>query len=291
MSPANSSNNPDKITEHATQYGSVYHGDCLDAMKTIEDNSIVLGLTSPPYFNAVNYNGHVEKTQGETDRWEREDLSYSDYRQFLIERFEELLRITQPGGYVVVNISPVRWDGERVPLPFHFVNWMEDIGWQFKEDIIWEKPIVTDQRFGVLIQHPYPGYYYPSIVTEYVFVFQKPANSDSKNNIYHDRSTVEKDHNEIEVDKYQDNGSTNVWTIRPVAPNEIDHPSPFPQSLAERIIELYSYEGDTVVDIFGGSGQTYLAAKALNRTFLGIETQEQYVEYSLKRLNNQPEPQ
>lgn len=291
MSPANSSNNPDEITQHDAKNGSVYHGDCLEAMKTMDEDSVVLGFTSPPYFNAINYNGHVEKTQGETDRWEREDIPYAEYREFLMDRFEELYRITKPGGHTVVNIAPVHWEGERVPLPFHFVSWMEDLGWQFKEDIVWEKPVAKDRRSGVLLQHPYPGYYYPSVVSEYVFVFQKPAETDNKNNIYWNRSEEEKEQSEIDLDDYQGEKSKNVWKLRPVAPNEIEHPAPFPQELAERVTELYSYEGDTVVDIFGGSGQTYLAAQALNREFLGFETQEQYVDYSLDRVADEANQQ
>jgi site-specific DNA-methyltransferase (adenine-specific) len=267
--------------------GRIVLGDCLDGMKEIEDDSVTLGFTSPPYFNAINYEEHVEKLQGETEKWEREDISYDEYKEFLMERFREVLRVTKPGGHTIVNISPVHWEDERIALPFHFVTWMEEAGWNFKEDIIWEKPVAKDRRSGVFLQHPYPGYYYPSVVAEYVLVFQKEAEEEDKNNIYWNRSKQEKEENEIDLDDFQGEKSKNVWKIRPVAPGENIHPAPFPKELAKRVIQLYSYKGDTVMDIFMGSGQTILAADEMDREFLGFETQEEYVEYAIDRLEDQ----
>lgn len=182
----------DKIRVHKIGRGEIIQGDCLDVMKTIVDDSIILAFTSPPYHNAINYEEHVKKLEGKIKYWERKEVSYDFYRTFLIDRFKELYRIIKPGGHNVVNISPVGWNGIRVPLPFHFAVWMEEIGWQFKEDIIWEKEIAKDKRSGVLMQYPYPGYYYPSLVAEYVLVFQKPAGKKEQNNIYHFRSPNEK---------------------------------------------------------------------------------------------------
>jgi site-specific DNA-methyltransferase (adenine-specific) len=275
------------MEEYEMTNGVVYHGDCLKGLRELQDDSVTLGFTSPPYFNAVNYEEHTQKMQGDKDRWEREEMSYDDYRDFLTERFEEVLRVTRPGGYTVVNISPVHWDDERIPLPFHFVGWMEDAGWGFKEDIVWEKPVAKDRRSGVLLQNPYPGYYYPSVVSEYIFVFQKEAEEEEKNSIYWDRSDEEKEENRINLDDYQGEKSKNVWKIRQVAPSENEHPAPFPLELAERVVEFYSYKGDTVMDIFAGSGQALLAAQELDREFVGFETQREYVDYAVERIQNE----
>lgn len=159
---------------------------------------------------------------------------------------------------------------------------MEEIGWQFKEDIIWHKPVAKDRRSGVLLQHPYPGYYYPSLVAEYIFVFQKPAEKEDQNNIYWNRSKEEKERNKLELSDYQGEKSKNVWEIRPVAPQENIHPCPFPIELAKRVIEFYSYKDDYVIDIFSGSGQTSIAAETLDRKHIGIEIEEKYVEYTLE---------
>jgi site-specific DNA-methyltransferase (adenine-specific) len=263
--------------------GTIIKGDCLNVMRDIDKSEITLCFTSPPYLNAVNYDEHTQNLDND-EKWEREDINYDEYRDFLTERFEELFRITEPGGYNVVNIAPVSWNGDRVALPFHFVSWMEEIGWEFQEDIVWEKPVAKDRRSGVLMQHPYPGYYYPSLVTEYIFVFQKPAESDSKQNIYHDKSQEQKEENEIDLSDYQGEQSKNAWKIRPTAPQETDHPCPFPVELAERVIKFYSYKGDKVVDIFAGSGSCLVAAKRRDREYIGMETQQEYINQSLNRL-------
>lgn len=264
--------------------GKIIRGDCLDVLNDLPTDEFVLAFTSPPYLNAINYSQHVDKLKGQVDHWKRENVSYDEYRAFLIDRFAALLRVVKPGGYNIVNISPVGWNGERVALPFHFVGWMEQIGWKFKEDIIWEKSIARDRRSGVLLQHPYPGYYYPSLVSEYVFVFQKPAAKKDRENIYWNRSAEEKERNKLDLTKFQGEMSKNVWKIRPLSPQENLHPAPFPLELAERVISLYSYKGDAVLDIFAGSGQTALACEKLGRRHASIEILKEYVDYALKRL-------
>jgi len=276
--------NKKKIIEYSLGNGKMILGDCLQVINTLPADEFILAFTSPPYLNAINYEEHIEKLNGKKERWERTAVDYSEYKKFLIDRFAALLKIIKPGGYNVVNISPIAWNGSRVALPFHFVSWMEEIGWKFKEDIIWEKTIARDRRSGVLMQHPYPGYYYPSLVCEYVFVFQKPCDDKDKENIYWFRTTEEKKENKIDLSDYQGEKSKNVWRIRPMSPQENLHPCPFPLELAERVIQFYSYKNDKVIDIFAGSGQTNLAAERLDRHHVGIETQFKYVEYAQQRF-------
>jgi len=266
--------------------GKLLLGDCLEGMQTLSNDEIILAFTSPPYHNAINYEDHVKKLKGELGYWQRKEISYAEYKAFLMERFKELYRIVQPGGHNIVNIAPVLWQGKRIALPFHFVGWLEELGWVFKEDIIWEKAVARDRRSGVLFQHPYPGYYYPSLVSEYVLVFQKPGLNPRTNNIYHFRSQAEKVANQLDLTDYQAK-SKNIWRIRPLSPQENIHPCPFPLELATRIIEFYSYKGDTVIDIFCGSGQTNLAAEMLGRKHIGIDTEEKYIKYTAERLIKQ----
>jgi len=267
--------------------GLLILGDCLEVMRYLPNDEVTLAVTSPPYLNAINYDEHVEKLKGAKERWERTSVSYETYRSFLIERFKELHRLVRPGGYNVVNISPVSWNGQRTPLSFHFVGWMEELGWRFREDIIWEKPVARDRRSGVLMQHPYPGYYYPSLVAEYIFVFQKPSDRKEYDNIYWFRSEAEKEANRLDLSDYQGEKSKNVWKIRPLSPQENIHPCPYPLELVSRIIEFYSYKGDLVLDIFAGSGQTNLAAERLGRRHIGIETVREYVEYACRRIRDE----
>ena len=273
----------DNLKIYQSGIGKFILGDCLEGMQTIADDNVILAFTSPPYFDAVNYDAHIKKLAGEIKYWQRNALSYDFYKAFLIERFTELYRIIKPGGHNIVNISPVSHSGKRVALPFHFVNWLEDIGWIFKEDIIWEKQIVRDRRSGVLMQHPYPGYYYPSLAVEYVLVFQKPAPQKNKNNIYHNRTKKEKEQNRIDLENYQ-SISKNIWQIRPTAPQENIHPCPFPEELAKRVIMFYSYKKDTVIDIFTGSGTTNIVAEKLGRKHIGLETEKSYINFGLNAI-------
>jgi site-specific DNA-methyltransferase (adenine-specific) len=272
-------------SECALGLGKFIQGDCLDVLNDLPTDEFVLAFTSPPYLNAINYSQHVDKIKGRVNYWKRENVSYDEYKQFLTERFAALLRVVKPGGYNIVNISPVGWNGERVALPFHFVSWMEQIGWKFKEDIVWEKSIARDRRSGVLLQHPYPGYYYPSLVSEYVLVFQKPAVKKERENIYWNRTTEEKERNKLDLSNFQGEMSKNVWKIRPLSPQENLHPAPFPMELAERVVSLYSYQGDAVIDIFAGSGQTALACEKLRRRHVSIEILKEYVDYATKRIH------
>ncbi len=276
-----------RYVEHQIGRGKFIQGDCLDVLADLPAEEFVLAFTSPPYLNAINYSEHVDKIKGRVQRWERRNVSYDEYKQFLVERFDALKRVVKPGGYNVVNIAPVGWNGERLALPFHFVSWMQEIGWKFKEDIIWEKSIARDRRSGVLLQHPYPGYYYPSLVSEYVFVFQKPSTKKERENIYWNRSEAEKERNRLDLSNYQGEMSKNVWKLRPLSPQENIHPAPFPLELAERVIKFYSYENDSVIDIFAGSGQTALACEKLGRQHTSIEILQEYVDYALKRLTAQ----
>ncbi len=280
----------EKMKIHKAGNGELIQGDCLEVMKTITDDSVILAFTSPPYLNAINYEEHIEKLDGKIAYWERKEISYDFYKTFLIDRFKELYRIIKPGGHNVVNIAPVAWNGVRIPLPFHFVGWMEEIGWRFKEDILWEKSVARDKRSGVLMQKPYPGYYYPSLVSEYVFVFQKPADKKTKNNIYHYRSKEEKEENKIDLSDYQGELSKNAWKIRPVAPQQNIHPCPFPEELARRIILFYSYKNDKVIDIFAGSGVTNLVAEKMGRKHIGIDIEEKYIKYALQRIKKEINP-
>ena len=271
-------------SECALGLGKFIQGDCLDVLQDLPADEFVLAFTSPPYLNAINYSQHVDKIKGRVDYWKREHVSYDEYRQFLTDRFAALLRVVKPGGYSIVNLSPVGWNGARVALPFHFVSWMEKIGWKFKEDIVWEKTIARDRRSGVLLQHPYPGYYYPSLVSEYVFVYQKPASKRERENIYWNRTAEEKERNKLDLTNFQGEMSKNVWKIRPLSPQENLHPAPFPLELAERVVSLYSYQGDAVIDIFAGSGQTALACEKLGRRHVSIEIVREYVDYATKRI-------
>ena len=100
--------------------GRIIKGDCLSVMNELPDDHYILGFTSPPYLNAINYDEHVEKLHGTKERWEREDISYEEYRNFLVDRFKALLRITKPGRTQRCKYRPglVEEQADRPPISF-----------------------------------------------------------------------------------------------------------------------------------------------------------------------------
>jgi len=145
---------------------------------------------------------------------------------------------------------------------------------------VWHKVTGGVKRAGVTIQHPYPGYYHPNIMSESILIFRKPGPK-----IYKNRSQVEKEANRINIDAiFTREIANNVWHIAPVPPNHLPHPCPFPEEIPYRLILLYSYAGDLVLDPFIGIGTTAKVAKALGRQYVGYEIQEKYITVAHQRL-------
>lgn len=137
------------------------------------------------------------------------------------------------------------------------------------------------KRAGVAIQKPYPGYYYPNIMNEYILVFRKPGPK-----IYQGRNAQEKSAAQYPIDRlFKMDVANNIWHIAPIPPNFIEHPAPFPEEIPYRIITMYSYPGDLVLDPFVGSGQTTKVAYHLGRSFVGYDVVPKYVDLATSRLD------
>jgi len=218
----------------------------------------------PPYYNAKDYIQYKD---------------VSDYMNQMKTIFSSIYNKIKESRMVVVNISPVLVPREnrnsqsyRIPLPFYFVPMMEEIGYEFLEDIIWEKPSGSvPNRNGGFFQHRKPLAYKPNIVTEYILVFKK------KSNKLLDKFLK----NEKVKGEYE---KTNVWRIQPET--KVKHLAPYPKQLVGNIIKYYSYNNELVYDPFIGSGTTAVVCKELNRSFIGSEIHKEYVELSESRLNN-----
>ena len=225
-------------------------GDCLERLNEIQNETVDLTVTSPPYFNAKEYSQYS---------------SVQEYMRQMQEIFSLVYQKTKKSRMCVVNISPVLVAREkrsrqsyRVPLPFYFVPMMENIGFEFLEDIIWLKPDgAVPNRNGGFYRHRKPVAYKPNIVTEYILVFKKPA-------LFLLDKIIRKE--SLVADGYE---RTNVWAFNPETGSE--HPAPFPEALPERVIAYYSYEGDIILDPFMGRGTTGKVAKKMKRNFIGIE--------------------
>jgi site-specific DNA-methyltransferase (adenine-specific) len=251
-----------------------------ERMDELPDGSIALTVTSPPYWNAIDYEVHT-KDKDANYRY-RQNVPYEEYMGFLNRCFTEVKRVTKDGGYLAIVVGTVLLNGKHTPLPFHLVGLLEGIGWEFHQDIVWHKCTAGVKRAGSVIQKPYPGYYYPNIMTEYILIFRKPGVS----KIYNGLPGGTKEESKIQIDSvFTMDIANNIWHIAPVPPGQYNHPCPFPEEIPYRLIILYSYKGDTILDPFAGVGTTLKVAHHLGRKWVGYEIIEDYVEECYRRIN------
>lgn len=248
----------------------IFLGNCSEVLKTIASESVHLTCTSPPYYNAREYS-----------TWP----SYSDYLSFLRDVFSEVLRVTQAGRMCAVNLSPViearesrAHESKRLAIPFHFFSLMEEMGWKYIDDIIWLKPEgAAINRNGGFYQHRKPVAYKPNIVTETIFIFQKPAP------FLIDKIVRSYEGDVLEKSLVKENYErSNVWKINPETTSK--HLAPYPKELSDKIVKYYSYVGDLILDPFMGSGTTAISCIDLKRQYLGIEIHQEYVDMAQQRI-------
>jgi DNA modification methylase len=254
-----------------------------EKMSEIADGTVALTVTSPPYWNAIDYDIHANDSEQfyRTRSYSNDFTDYPEYIEWLTKVFNEVYRVTKPGGFCGIVIGTVLLDGYLYPVPFDLSARLTKSDWIFHQDIIWHKCTGGVKRAGVTIQKPFPGYYYPNIMNEYILVFQKPGPK-----IYLNRSQEEKTSAKYMIDTlFTLETANNIWHIAPVPPGFIEHPAPFPEEIPYRLITLYSYPDEVILDPFSGSGQTLKVARALDRKFFGYETIPTYVELALKRID------
>jgi site-specific DNA-methyltransferase (adenine-specific) len=253
-----------------------------ERMPELKSDSVALTVTSPPYWNAIDYDVHANGNGNEWYRTRKYSEGFDDYGEYLdllVRIFAEVNRVTKPGGFCAIVIGTVLLEGRHIPVPFDLTTRMPEAGWEFHQDIIWHKTTAGVKRAGSFIQKPYPGYYYPNIMTEYILIFRKPGEK-----IYRQvNGSREASRCEID-DVFKMDTANNIWHIAPVPPRTINHPCPFPEEIPYRLVSMYSYRGDTVLDPFVGSGQTTKVAAALGRTAAGYDTRQEYVDYATARL-------
>ncbi len=229
-------------------------------MKEVENDSVHLVVTSPPYYNAP---------------FDFPDLfkDYDEYLNSLRNVGKELYRVLQPGRVACFVTQDVRIEGKLYPIVADIIEIMvHEVGFEYQEKIIWKKPegyIRISRRSGVLLQHPYPMYYYPDNIYEEIIIFKKPGEFDRK------RVPPEiREMSKIEIHKFQkEKWYLSVWEITNVLPSNkwSKYTAAFPEELVERLIRLYSYYGETVLDPFLGTGTTCSVAINLGRNCIGYE--------------------
>lgn len=224
-------------------------------MSELPDNCIHLMVTSPPYNATKEYD---------------EDLSLNDYLKLLRNVFKETHRVLVPGGRACVNIANL---GRKPYIPLSsFINQiMLDIGFFMRGEIIWNKAASSG---GSCAWGSWMSANNATIrdVHEYILVYNKNR-FDRKSE---KESTISRD----EFLEY----TKSIWNFQTESAKKVGHPAPFPVELPYRLIQLYTYKDDIVLDPFCGSGSTCLTALKTERYYVGYDTEEKYVKLAKKRI-------
>ncbi len=229
-----------------------------EKMDELPDNSVHLMVTSPPYNVGKEY-----------DR----NLTLSEYRAFLKRVWNEVKRVLVPGGRACINIANL---GRKPYIPLHafIIEDMLDLGFLMRGEIIWNKASSgsPSTAWGSWLSAKNPTL---RDIHEYILVFSKGMFT--RDNLKR-KSTITKDEF-LEFTK-------SVWTFAAEPAKKVGHPAPFPVELPYRLIQLYSFEGEAILDPFIGSGQTAIAALKTNRHYVGYDINERYVKLAEKRITN-----
>jgi len=234
---------------------TVICGDSRD-MSMIPDDSVHLMVTSPPYNVGKDYD---------------EDLALDEYRDLLREVFAEVYRKLVVGGRACVNVANL---GRRPYIPLHsfIIRDMTEIGFLMRGEIIWFKAASagSSTAWGSWLSASNPTL---RDVHEYILVFSKGSM----------RRVTEGRESSIARDEFLEY-TKSVWAFPTESAKKVGHPAPFPVELPYRLIQLYTFERDVVLDPFCGSGTTCIAAVRTNRRYLGLDINEEYVNLARERI-------
>jgi len=253
----------------------IIFGNCRD-MHEIPDNSIHLMVTSPPYYNAP---------------FDYPDLfkSYEEFLELIRAFAKELYRVMAPGRIAVFVTDDMLVKGEKYPVVSDITKIMIETGFRYRDRIVWEKPegyIRISRRSGVVLQHPYPMYFYPDNIQESIIIFQKGKfDYEYVKNL--DPKILEA--SKIDLKKYgSEKWYLTIWRITNVLPfeNRLEKGiAAFPEEIPRRLIKLFTFVGETVLDPFLGSGTTTKVAKELGRNSVGYEIDLELKDVILKKIN------
>jgi site-specific DNA-methyltransferase (adenine-specific) len=227
-------------------------------MDLLPDSCIHLMVTSPPYNVRKDYD---------------EDLTLEEYLAMLARVFRETYRMLVPGGRACVNIANL---GRKpyIPLNARITTIMIDTGFLMRGEIIWDKgsSVGSSTAWGSWLSASNPTL---RDVHEYILVFSKGR---FKRDAQDRESTIQRD-DFLELTK-------SVWHFPTESATRVGHPAPFPVELPRRLIELYTFEGEVILDPFIGSGTTALAALDTGRHFVGYEIDASYAQIAQQRIES-----
>ncbi|MBN1305783.1 MAG: site-specific DNA-methyltransferase [Anaerolineales bacterium] len=233
-------------------------GASAERMNDLPDRSLHLMVTSPPYNVSKEYD---------------QDLTLGEYLSFLQRVFSETYRVLVHGGRACINVANL---GRKpyIPLSDYISRMMLEIGFLMRGEIIWNKGA------GAGVSMAWGSWQSASNpvlrdVHEYILVFSKGS---------FQRRRPDGKENTISKEDFME-WTKSVWAFNPESARKVGHPAPFPVELPYRLMQLYTFTGDVVLDPFMGSGTTALAALKAGRKFIGYEVDPEYLELAEERID------
>lgn len=230
-------------------------------MAIVPNNSLHLMITSPPYNVSKEYD---------------EDLSLDEYLEMLTKVFRETFRVLVNGGRACINVANL---GRKpyIPLSDYISKIMIDLGYNMRGEIIWNKAASASPStaWGSWMSASNPTL---RDVHEYILIFSK---GDYKREIKKEEKEIKQ--SSISKKDFIE-WTKSIWTFNAESARRIGHPAPFPVSLPYRLIQLFSFTDDIILDPFMGSGTTGIAALKTNRKFIGFDTNQEYIELANNRI-------
>lgn len=228
-----------------------------EKMDELPDNSVHLMITSPPYNVTKEYD---------------DDLSLDEYVNLLNRVWKETYRVLVPGGRVCINVANL---GRKPYIPLHsyIIEGMLSLGFLMRGEIIWNKASSASPStaWGSWLSAANPVL---RDIHEYILIFSKESFSLQRNG---KKPTIKKEEF-LEWTK-------SVWTFSAVSAKKVGHPAPFPEELPHRLINLYSFKNDVILDPFLGSGTTSISALKNNRNYVGYDISQDYINLANSKLN------
>jgi DNA modification methylase len=262
-----------RVAPHAAR-DEIWVGDAreMDRCGTVADNSVALVVTSPPYFAGKEYEavlgvGHVP-------------ADYAAYLGMLHDVFGQCFDKLEPGGRIAVNVANLGRKPYR-SLARDVIDLLERLGYLLRGEIIWQK---SHAAGGSCAWGTYqrPGNPVLRDVSERIVVASKGRFDRALTPLERSAQGLPNE-GTMTMDEFVD-ATIDLWDIPTESATRVGHPAPFPVELPRRLIELYTYRGDLVMDPFMGSGSTAVASVRTERHYVGFDTDEEYVALAERRI-------
>jgi site-specific DNA-methyltransferase (adenine-specific) len=247
-----------------TARATLYNADSTE-LAFLDDQSIDLTITSPPYNLDVQYNGY------------KDDVPYRAYLHWVETWAGSLLRVSRVGGRACVNVPLDTNKGGKRAVYADYVAAFRRAGWEYQTTIVWNEQNISRRTAWGSWRRPSAPFVTAPVEMIPIF-FKDTWKRDARGKTW-----------EIDAEDFK-NWSLGTWTFPGENARRIGHPTPFPEELPRRLILLYSYVEDTILDPFVGSGTTCRAATKLGRASIGVDIDRDYCELAAASLVRSPEP-